>query len=165
MCNIHISNKYTFNFCKSWCLGKYQRLYAHLSSTIYNASVDLIYIDLRGPSPSPSDFYFNYYITFIDAYTKYTLVYFLKQKFESLNAFKLFNVFVHNQFKTMIKATQSKYEWEFRPLIKYLSELRISHSPTRPHTSHQNGRVEHKHRHIVEMRLTLLSHASKILRS
>jgi len=29
-----------------------------------------------------------------------------------------------------------------------------------PHTHHQNGVVERKHRHIVELDLTLLSHAS-----
>lgn len=34
------------------------------------------------------------------------------------------------------------------------------HRFTCPYTSHQNGAVERKHRHITEMGLTLLSHAS-----
>jgi histone deacetylase 1/2 len=41
-----------------------------------------------------------------------------------------------------------------------LHELGIQHRLTCPHTSHQNGTVERKHRQIVEMGLTLLSHAS-----
>lgn len=49
---------------------------------------------------------------------------------------------------------------EFRPFTKYLTSLGISHWLICHHTHHQNGVVERKHRHIVELGLTLLSHAS-----
>lgn len=38
--------------------------------------------------------------------------------------------------------------------------LELIHRFTCPHTSHQNGTVERKHRHVVESGLTLLAHAS-----
>ncbi|MCH93963.1 retrovirus-related pol polyprotein from transposon tnt 1-94, partial [Trifolium medium] len=48
---------------------------------------------------------------------------------------------------------------EFRPLTKYLTDQGIIHRLTCPHTHHQNGLVERKHRHLVETGLTLLSQA------
>ena len=48
---------------------------------------------------------------------------------------------------------------EFLPFTKYLNDHGIAHRFTCPHTHHQNGYVERKHRHIVETGLTLLSHA------
>lgn len=71
-------------------------LHAPLSSNIYVAPFDVVYIDLRGSSPNPSSFSFLYYISFVDAHTKYTWIYFLKQKAEELYAFKSFMKFVQN---------------------------------------------------------------------
>lgn len=51
-------------------------------------------------------------------------------------------------------------EREFRPFTKYLSNLCIIHRLICPHAHHQNGVVERKHRHIVDLGLTLLIHAS-----
>lgn len=48
----------------------------------------------------------------------------------------------------------------FRPFTKFLTKLGISSRLTCPHTSHQNGTLERKHIHIIEMCLTLMSHAS-----
>lgn len=69
-------------------------------------------------------------------------------------------MFVKTQFHTKIKAIQYDFGGEYRPFTNYLSELGINHRLTCPHTSHQNGNVERKHKHVVEMGLTLLAHAS-----
>lgn len=66
--------------CKSCCLGKSHRLHAPLFSNIYVAPFDVVYTDLWGPASNPSSSSFIYYMPFIDAYTKYTWIYFLKQK-------------------------------------------------------------------------------------
>lgn len=42
---------------------------------------------------------------------------------------------------------------------KYLNENGIIHRLTCPHTSHQNGTVERRHRQIVDMGLALLAQA------
>ena len=49
---------------------------------------------------------------------------------------------------------------EYRPFTQYLDQIGIHHRLICPHTHHQNGVVERKHKHIVEMGLTLLSQAS-----
>ena len=64
------------------------------------------------------------------------------------------------QFNTKIKSLQTDWGGEFRPLASYLVNLGINHRLICPHTHHQNGVVERKHRHIVELGLTLLNHAS-----
>lgn len=68
--------------------------------------------------------------------------------------------YVTTQFNSKIKAIQSDFGGEFRPFTKFLNELSVIHKLTCPHTSHQNGTVERKHRQIVEMGLTLLAQAS-----
>jgi histone deacetylase 1/2 len=97
---------------------------------------------------------------FVDASTKYTWIYFLKSKADALAAFKQFNTLIQNQFQTIIKALQSDWGGEFRSFTSMLTSLGIIHRLTSPHTSHQNGTVERKHRQIVEMGLTIMSQAS-----
>jgi histone deacetylase 1/2 len=135
-------------------------LYAPPSTTIYSKPFEVIHCDLWGPAPFSSYYGYNYYITFVDTYTKYTWIYFLKNKSDALKAFTQFLTFIQNQFHTSIKALQSDWGGEFRPFTALLNTLGIQHRLTCPHTSHQNGIVERKHRQLVEMGLTLLSKAS-----
>ncbi|PNX93258.1 histone deacetylase, partial [Trifolium pratense] len=159
VCNIPYSNK-VVQFCPSCCIGKSHRQFAPLSNTIYTKPFEVIHCDLWGPAPFKSYYGYNYYITFVDTYTKYTWIYFLKNKSDALTAFKQFLTFVQNQFQATIKALQSDWGGEFRSFTTLLNDLGIQHRLTCPHTSHQNGTVERKHRQIVEMGLTLLSQAS-----
>ena len=48
--------------------------------------------------------------------------------------------------------------------LKFLSELGIQHRLIYPHTCHQNGVIERKHMHIVDMGLILLSQVAMPLR-
>jgi histone deacetylase 1/2 len=59
-----------------------------------------------------------------------------------------------------LKTLQTDWGVEFRPFTKYLADLGVIHRLICPHTHHQNGVVERKHRHIVDMGLTLLSHSN-----
>ncbi|PNX94499.1 retrovirus-related Pol polyprotein from transposon TNT 1-94, partial [Trifolium pratense] len=158
-CKVPYSNINKVDSCVFCCIGKSHRLYAPLSNTIYTQPFEVIHCDLWGPAPIASDYGYNYYITFVDTYTKYTWIYFLKQKSDALKAFTQFLTFVKNQFQASIKALQSDWGGEFRPFTSLLNTLGIQHRLTCPHTSHQNGTVERKHRQIVEMGLTLLSQA------
>lgn len=117
-------------------------------------------MDLWGSAPFPSTSDFHYYVAFSNAYSKYTWIYFIKNKSETLHAFKLFHKFTKSQFNTTIKVVQSNFGGEFRSFTEYLIELGVSHRLRCPHTYHQSGTVECKHKHIVEMGLTLLFHVS-----
>jgi histone deacetylase 1/2 len=76
-----------------------------------------------------------------------------------MSQFVHFKSMVELQFNCRIKTAQTDGGGEFRPLTKYLTDLGIIHRLTCPHTHHQNGLVERKHRH-VETGFTLLSQAN-----
>ncbi|GAU29238.1 hypothetical protein TSUD_362280 [Trifolium subterraneum] len=159
-CKIPFSNKnHTFP-CIACAVGKSHRLYAPLSNTMYIKPFEVVHCDLWGPAPFASYYGYNYYIAFVDTYTKYTWFYLLNQKSDALKAFNQFVKLIQNQFQATIKVVQSDWGGEFRPFTSLLDSLGIQHRLTCPHTSHQNGTVERKHRQIVEMGLTLLSQAS-----
>jgi len=77
-----------------------------------------------------------------------------------LSIFQQFKVMVENQFAHKIKAVQSDWGGEFLPFTQFLSQHGIVHRLICPHTHHQNGLVERKHKQIVDMGLTLLAKAS-----
>lgn len=158
-CNIPFQTKSVSDFCSACCMGKVHRLHAPPSHTVHSSPFELVFTDLWGPSLVPSSCGYNYYIAFVDAHTKFTWIYFLKQKSEALQAFKQFLALIDTQFSTKSKALQSDWGGEFRPFTSLLTELGIVHRLSCPHTSHQNGTVERKHRQVVEMGITLLAHA------
>ena len=78
----------------------------------------------------------------------------------------MYDVFVHfkalveNQFKHRIVTLYSDNGGEYQALDNFLSTNGISHLTTPPHTPEHNGLSERHHRHIVEIGLSLLTHAS-----
>jgi len=59
-----------------------------------------------------------------------------------------------------LKSLQTDWGGEYKSFTKYLTDLGITHRLICPHTHHQNGVVERKHKHIVDLGLTLLTQAS-----
>lgn len=128
--------------------------------TNYTSPFELVYTDLWGPASFLSSNGYAYYVTFVDAHTRFTWLYFLKHKSEALNAFKLFYQLVITQFATTVKVVQSDWGRRVQALYQIFSWTWHHTQVNAPRTSHQNGTVERKHRQIVEMGLTLLAHAS-----
>lgn len=126
---------------------------------MYTSPFELVGSDLWGATHINSGGYF-YYISFVDVYSRYTWLYLLKNKGEALRCFVQFQKYVEVQFGCHIMMFQSDWGGEFRSFTKVLSQSVIQHRITFPHTSKQNGVVEGKHRHIVEIGLTLLAQAS-----
>ena len=53
---------------------------------------------------------------------------------------------------------------EYKPLYKMLDDLGVARRHSCPHTHQQQGRVERKHRHVVDIGLTLLAQAQMPLK-
>jgi histone deacetylase 1/2 len=102
----------------------------------------------------------KYFILFLDDYSRYTWFYPLQTKDQALSVFKQFKLLVENQFDAQIKCLQSDNGGEYRSFMTFLQQSGILHRFSCPYTSAQNGRVERKHRHVVETGLALLAHAS-----
>lgn len=97
---------------------------------------------------------------FIDECTKFTWIYMLKNKSEASKTFCNFKTQVELQLRLKIKSLQSDWRGEYRALTDFLQSHGIHHRLSCPDSHQQNGIVERKHHHIVEMGLTLLAKAS-----
>lgn len=131
-----------------------------MSTTKHTTLFEIVHTDLWGLSPAPSSSGYSYYIAFVDACSRYDWIYLVKHKNDALSAFKLFQSYVSTQFNAKIKEIQSNFRGGFRPFTKLLNKQGIIHVLTFLRTSHQNGVVERKRIHIIEMGLTMLVHTS-----
>jgi len=59
---------------KSYCTGKSHRLPSHESNSAY-FPLELIFTDLWGPAHITSHASYKYYVSFVNAYSHYTLLY------------------------------------------------------------------------------------------
>ncbi|KAJ9568078.1 hypothetical protein OSB04_004044 [Centaurea solstitialis] len=149
--------------CNSCCINKSHKLPFHGSSLSSNSPLQLIFSDVWS-SPITSFDGFKYYIIFVDHFTKYTWLYPLKHKSDSLTTFIRFQHLVENYFQTKIKQLFSDNGGEYIKLASHLTSCGISHITSPPHTPEHNGYAERRHRHIVETGLSLLSHANMPLK-
>jgi hypothetical protein len=146
------------NFCESCQLGKSKQLPFSESIRSSLSPLEVIHSDLW-TSPVPSLSGSKYYVLFIDEYSRFTWLYPIMNKSDVFKSFIKFKLLVENLFSTTIKYLQIDNGGEYTStnFKEFLSQHRIFHRLTCPHTSQQNGIVEKKHRHIVETGLTLLA--------
>ena len=81
----------------------------------------------------------------------------MKVKSKAKEIFIKFHAYVERQFNCKIKTLQIDWGNEFPSLLPMLNQLGIHFQHPCPHVHEQNGKVERKHRHIVETGLTLLT--------
>lgn len=101
---------------------------------------------------------FRYYVVFIDDLTRFTWLDFLTSKDEVTQVFTRFKTQVENLLNTTIKTLRTDGGTEFKPISKTFPQ--ILHQTSCPYTPQQNGVAERKHRHIVELSLATINHAS-----
>ena len=91
-------------------------------------------------------------------------MFFLKYKFEVLNAFIKFFHIIEKFINRLIKSFQSNWRGDFQGLSFYLQNIGIAQRISCPKTLEQNSCVEYKHRDIVETSLSPLQHSSTPLK-
>ena len=95
----------------------------------------------------------------IDDFSRFSWLYLLETKDEALLMFKRFQAMVERQFDTKIQCVRSDGGGgggEFQAFQNYLATNGLLHQVSCPCTPQQNGRVERKNRHVVEVGLSLL---------
>ena len=151
------------SICNSCQMAKSHQSPYSMSHSISESPLDLIYSDVWGPTPTSAGRY-NYYVSFIDDFSRYTWIYLLKHKSDVFSAFQNFQQLVERKHNKKIKAMQSDWGGEYEKLNSFFQRVGISHRVSCPHAHQQNGAAERKHRHIVEVGLALLAHASMPLK-
>jgi hypothetical protein len=123
-----------------------------------SSPLELVHSDVWGPTHLLSNDGFRYYVLFIDDFTKFTWIYFLYSKDELLKVFTLFKLQAENQLNTTIKTLRTDDGAEYKLIARTFPQL--THQITCMHTPEQNGLVERKHRHVIDLSLVIISHAA-----
>lgn len=105
-----------------------------------------------------SNYGFEYYITFVDTYSRHTWIYLLKSKSETVTT--QFITQVEKLLNKSVKMFQTDGGTEYKQLKEFFNKKGIIHRTTCLYTSEQNVIIERKHRHIVETGLSLLTNSS-----
>ena len=113
-CNIKLQSNEKFPFfCTSCQMGRSHKLPFKKSLTQYTSPVELVESDLWDPSPILSSIGYRYYVSFVDAFSRYTWIYFLKNKSETFESFLHFKMQAENLINTRINFFQSDWGGEF----------------------------------------------------
>ena len=125
--------------------------------------LELLHMDLMGPMQTESLGGKRYIFVCVDDFSRFTWTYFLREKSETFDKFKMLCTKLQNEMKSnirSIKRIRSDHgrEFENASFESYCDSLGISHEFSAPRTPQQNGVVERKNRVLQEMaRVMLLS--------
>ena len=119
----------------------------HKASSIF----ELIHCDLWGPYNTPSSCGATYFLTIVDDYSRSVWVYLLVDKTEVSHTMKMFFSLVERQFNKQVKLIRSDNGTEFTCMKQYFLDHGIVFQTSCVGTPQQNGRVERKHQHILNV--------------
>lgn len=138
--------------CVTCCEGKQMRLsFPHVGQRSTEL-LQIIHADICGKMETKSIGGAQYFILFIDDYSRMTFIYFLKYKHEAFNTFKNFKSMVENQQNKKIKVFRTDNAGDLcsHEFESYLKNEGIIHQKTNSYTPEQNGVCERANRTIVE---------------
>jgi hypothetical protein len=140
------------HICNICPLAKQTRLFFSPStSKSSNAPFDLIHCDIWGPHKLPTQTGARYFLTIVDDFTRFTWIHLLKFKSETQDIIKSFFSWVQTQFNLPIKTFRSDNGSEFLSLQSFFHHKGTSFQHSCPYTPQQNGIVERKHCHLLNV--------------
>ncbi|KAE8715770.1 hypothetical protein F3Y22_tig00110160pilonHSYRG00432 [Hibiscus syriacus] len=140
------------DFCKYCVLGKQTKVRFKTAKHTTQGILDYVHSDVWGPSTTSSLGGSRYYVTFIDDFSWKVWVYFLKQKSEVFEKFKLWKREVENQTGRKIKCLwpDNGTEYTDSQLLHFYKEHGIKRHFTVRKTPQQNGVAERMNRSLNE---------------
>lgn len=146
--------------CSSCQLSKSTKTMSPSSNKRATSVLKLIHSDLSGKFSVPSIGGACYYITFIDDYSRFAWVFFLKKKSDAAETFKTFVQLVENQkgdgFHIKQLRSDNGGEYINNELSAYLRKKGISHENTAAYAHESNGVAERFNCTITTMARTSL---------
>ncbi|KAJ9546168.1 hypothetical protein OSB04_025875 [Centaurea solstitialis] len=143
------------------CLKGKQHKASHKSKTIntISAPLQLLHMDLFGPTNVMSIGKKSYCLVIIDDYSRFTWVFFLRTKDETSGLIKSFVKRVENQVNQRVKVIRSDNGTEFKnaDLNSFCEDKGIERQFSAPRTPQQNGVAERRNRTLIEAARTMLA--------
>jgi transposase InsO family protein len=131
----------------------------HHSKNVVTTSrpLELLHMDLFGPVAYLSIGGSKYGLVIVDDFSRFTWVFFLRDKSKTQGTLKRFLRRAQNEFELNVKI-RSDNESEFKNLQveEFLEEEGIKHEFSAPYTPQQNGVVERKNMTLIDMARTML---------
>lgn len=112
---------------------------------------DLIHCDLWGPYSKSSTFGAHYFLSIVDDFSRAVWVYLLIDKIGVASSIRNFFTMIKTQFGKTIKTFRSDNGTEFTQMRAFFDEQGTLFQTSCVSTPQQNGRVERKHRHILNV--------------
>ncbi|TYK28868.1 gag/pol protein [Cucumis melo var. makuwa] len=123
--------------------------------------LELIHSDLYGPMNVKAREGFEYFISFIDDYSRYGYLYLMEHKSEALEKLKEYETEVENLLSEKIKILRSDRGGEYMDLRfqDYMIEHGIQSQLSALGTPQQNGVSERRNRTLLDMVRSMMSYA------
>ncbi|XP_019258757.1 PREDICTED: uncharacterized protein LOC109236973 [Nicotiana attenuata] len=153
-----LSSKQPF-LCSVCPMARQQRLPFSDSSIHSNVPFHLVHIDIWGPYHTRTYNGFRYFITLVDDFSRVTWTHLLTCKSDALPVLKAFVSMVKVHFHSSVQIFRSDNAFELGGSSEcktFFSDNGILYQTSIPHTPQQNGVVERKHKHLLEVSRALL---------
>ncbi|XP_042946560.1 uncharacterized protein LOC122279793 isoform X3 [Carya illinoinensis] len=146
--------------CEACQLSKHHRVsFVPRIDKRASSPFELVHSDIWGPINIESN-KFQYFVTFVDDYSRVTWLFLIKARSELLSIFQMFWKQIKTQFnkKVQILRSDNGREYLSGAFATYLSDKGIVHQTSCSYTPQQNGVAERKNRHLLDVTRALLLH-------
>ena len=144
--------KYDSVDCVSCQLAKQLALSFNNSDSFSHTSFDLIHFDIWGLSPTTTVGESKYFVIFVNDFSRYTWIYLMHNRSKLTQIYRTFAQMISTQFSKPIKifCTDNAMEYRNSQFLDFIHTQGTIIQRSYAGTSQQNGRAEHKHRHILD---------------
>ena len=156
------NNQKTNTVCSVCPKARLHRQSFPLSNTRATRIFEFVHVDIWGAYRCSTYDGYKYFLTIVDDYSRATWVHLMSTKSNAFPLLQSFIALVETQFGTFVKCIRSDNGMEFQDTIalQYYANKGIIHKKTCVDTPQQNGIVERKHKHLLEVARALMIQAN-----
>ena len=159
---VSIPKSTRISFCEKCVEGKMSKKPFKSVGEIRSVrKLQCVHSDVCGPMLTQSIGGNKYFVTFIDDYSRYCKVYFMKYKSEVFNKFKEFESVTTNECGCSIGTSRTDNGGEYlsKEFDSYLQSKGINYELSAPYSPAQNGVAERFNRTLMESARTMMAQA------
>jgi histone deacetylase 1/2 len=124
--------------CDSCQLAKSHQLPYPVSTSVSTTPLELMFSDVWGPTPVSVGKH-EYYVSFIDDFSKFMWIYLLKKRSDVYQVFQNFQQLVERKFAKKIVTMQTDWGGEYEKLHGSFQKVGITHHVSCPYAHQQTS--------------------------